>query len=230
MAVVHNLDRASGLDLVIHTPGGGTEATRAIVEYLYKMFGKNVRVIVPHLAMSAGTMIACAASSVVMGKHSSLGPTDPHIRGHAALGVLSEIETALEEIKREPMRQIVWQEVFRKYPPSIIADCERSVAGTREMIRGWLENNMLSNFTDAGQRANNIIGELMNYRDTTDHGHHFMIDKCKAMGLLIDTLEYDQSLQEHVLSVHHTYVATFARTKALKVIENAHGYVWNIST
>lgn len=38
MAAVHGLDRSRGLDLLLHTPGGGIAATEAIVTYLRDMF------------------------------------------------------------------------------------------------------------------------------------------------------------------------------------------------
>lgn len=229
MAVVHNLPRNTGLDLILHTPGGGTEATRALVEYLYSMFGKDIRVIVPQLAMSAGTMIACAASEIIMGKHSSLGPTDPQVAGVPAMGVVQEIETALEEIKKNPSRQIVWQEVFKKYPPAFISNCERSIIGTREMVRTWLASNMFNGQTDSFELANKVVDELMNYKKTTEHGHHFLKDKCKEIGLKITGLEDSQELQEQVLSVHHCYVASFARVRSIKFIENSIGSSWNVS-
>ncbi len=48
------------LDLILHSPGGSPESAEAIVTYLRSRFS-NIRVIVPQLAMSAATMIACAA-------------------------------------------------------------------------------------------------------------------------------------------------------------------------
>ena len=60
MTVIHGLDRSKGLDLILHTPGGETAATESLVVYLRAMFGHDIRAIVPELAMSAGTMIACA--------------------------------------------------------------------------------------------------------------------------------------------------------------------------
>lgn len=230
MAVVHNLDRTRGLDLILHTPGGAIEATRALVEYLYSMFGKDIRVIVPQLAMSAGTMIACAARSIVMGKHSCLGPTDPQVAGGLpAIGVIEEIKMAIEEIKADPARQLVWQEVFRRYPPAFIANCERSVAGTREMVQTWLKNNMLSDSATPLEAAKAVVDQLMNYKDTTEHAHHFPKERCEQFGLKIVSLESNQALQEAVLSVHHSYVASFARSKSIKFIENSSGSSWNIS-
>jgi len=58
MTTVHKLDRKLGLDLILHTPGGGIAATQSIVTYLQKMFGNDIRVFVPQISMSAGTIIA----------------------------------------------------------------------------------------------------------------------------------------------------------------------------
>lgn len=229
MAVIHNSPRGKGLDVIIHTPGGGIEATRGIVEYLYKMFGQDVRVIVPHMAMSAGTMIACASRQIVMGKHSCLGPTDPQVRGLPAMGVLAELDRAIAEIKAEPLKQIVWSQVFSKYPPAFIMDCERQVEGSREMVAAWLKSNMLKGEEKSSEKAKAIVSGLMDYKGTTEHSHHFLIDKCRSIGLNVFALEDDQDLQEAVLSVHHSYVATFARTNAIKIIENAIGANWTVA-
>ena len=64
------------LGLILRSPGGSPEAPEAIVLCMRSRFS-DVRVVVPQLAMSAATMIACAADEVVFGKHSFLGPTDP---------------------------------------------------------------------------------------------------------------------------------------------------------
>ena len=77
MNAIHGLDRSKGLDLLLHTPGGGVAATESIVDYLRQMFGTDIRAIVPQIAMSAGTMIACSCKSIVLGKDSHLGPVDP---------------------------------------------------------------------------------------------------------------------------------------------------------
>jgi hypothetical protein len=41
----------------------------------------------PELTMSTDAMIACAPNEIVLGKHSSLGPTDPQIFIPTSLGV-----------------------------------------------------------------------------------------------------------------------------------------------
>lgn len=229
MAVIHNVPRDRGLDLILHTPGGGIEATRALVEYLYKMFGRDIRAIVPQIAMSAGTMIACACKEILMCKHSSLGPTDPQVRGHPAMGVIAEVDQAIKEIKEEPLKQIVYQQIFSKYPPAFIIDCERQIEGSRDMVKDWMAKNMLRGERDPAASAEMTIRELMNYRGTSGHGHHFLIDKCREMGLKIVAVEDDQLLQEDILSVHHSFIASFARTSSIKIIQNSAGALWSIT-
>lgn len=228
MAVVHNMDRTRGLDLILHTPGGGVEAGRGIVEYLYKMFDRDFRVIVPHMAMSVGTMIACASNEIIMGKHSCLGPTDPQVRGHPAMGVLSEVERAIFEVKKEPAKQLLYQQIFSKYPPAFILDCERSVQHSRSMVKGWLAEGMFSDDEEPEQKAETAISALMDYEGTAEHSHHFLIDQCSDMGLNVSPLEENQDLQEDVLSVHHAFVATFARMNAIKIVQNANGGIWTV--
>lgn len=76
MEVIHGLP-GPDLDLILHSPGGSSEAAEACVSYLRSKF-RYLRAIVPVMAMSAATMVCCAADVVVMGKHSFLGPVDPH--------------------------------------------------------------------------------------------------------------------------------------------------------
>ena len=101
MLAVHKIDRSLGLDLILHTPGGSIASTETIVNYLQQMFGSDIRVLVPQIAMSAGTMIACCSKEIVMGKHSSLGPIDPQLHGIPAQGVISEFTQALEAYKND---------------------------------------------------------------------------------------------------------------------------------
>ena len=98
MSVLHGLDPALGLDLILHTPGGDITATESIIVYLRNLFGTNIRAIVPQLAMSAGTMIACSAREIVMGRQSNLGPFDPQMGIIPAQAIREEFARASREI------------------------------------------------------------------------------------------------------------------------------------
>src|SRR5262249_51775771 len=120
MMAVHKLDRHLGLDLILHTPGGNIAATQSIVDYLHKMFRSDIRAIVPQIAMSAGTMIACSCKSILMTEHSNLGPIDPHLRGIPAYGAIAEFKKALSDIKRDGTRVAVWEPILKQYRPTFL--------------------------------------------------------------------------------------------------------------
>jgi ClpP class serine protease len=120
MTAVHGLDRKLGLDLILHTPGGQVAATESLVDYLRKLFGNNIEVFVPQIAMSAGTMIACSSRLIHMGKQSNLGPIDPQFNGVPSSAVIQEFERAAQEIKKDPTRIPLWQVIISKYHPTFI--------------------------------------------------------------------------------------------------------------
>src|SRR3982074_1218337 len=79
------------LDLVLHTPGGLVLAAMQIARAIHEHKSK-VTVFVPHYAMSGGTLIAIAASEIVMCKHSVLGPIDPQLGQSPAASLLKIID------------------------------------------------------------------------------------------------------------------------------------------
>jgi len=66
------------IDLILHTPGGLALAATQIAMAL-KAHPAKKTVIVPHYAMSGGTLIAFAADEILMDFHAALGPVDPQL-------------------------------------------------------------------------------------------------------------------------------------------------------
>jgi ATP-dependent protease ClpP protease subunit len=225
MTVIHQMDRSRGLDLVLHTPGGSVAATEAVVGYLKSMFDNDIRAIVPQLALSAGTMIALACKSIVMGKHSSLGAIEPHYGGISAHGVLEEFEQARDEILANPDTALVWQPILAKYPPAFIGDCQKAITWAGEMVAAWLREGMFAGRSHAARQADAIVEELSSHQATKSHDRDISSAAAQALGLKIELLETEgnQRLQDAVLTVHHACTHTLAGTNAVKLIENQNG-------
>lgn len=66
------------IDIIMHTPGGLALAATQIALALKSHPAKKT-VIVPHYAMSGGTLIALAADEIIMDPHAVLGPVDPQL-------------------------------------------------------------------------------------------------------------------------------------------------------
>jgi ClpP class serine protease len=85
------------IDLVLHTPGGLVLASDQIAYALKRHEGK-VTVLVPHYAMSGGTLVALAADAILMDADAVLGPVDPQL-GNPLRGMwpAASIIAALDE-------------------------------------------------------------------------------------------------------------------------------------
>lgn len=222
MTVIHKLDRSRGLDLILHTPGGEMAATESLVDYLRSMFGTDIRAIVPQLAMSGGTMIACACKEIFMGKQSSLGPIDPHYGGIPAHGIVEEFKRAKKEISEDTTSSsiAVWQPIIAKYSPTLIGECEKAIDWSNEMTREWLQTGMFASEQNSDDKINNIIKELGDHALTKSHARHLSIERCRDIGLKIKTLEENDKFQDAVLSLHRACMLTFSATRAFKIVEN----------
>lgn len=224
MMAVHGLEnRGKGLDLLLHTPGGAIGATHSLVDYLHQMFAHDIRVIVPQIAMSAGTMIACCASKIIMAKHANLGPIDPHIRGLPAQGVIEEFKTACEQVADDPARIPIWQAIIAQYEPAFLSRCENAIDWSNGFVQDQLERVMFSGESDAEEKARGIVEQLADYGKNRTHERHIHYDECRDMGLKVELLEDEQELQDLVLTVHHCYMHSLMNTPSLKMIENHRG-------
>lgn len=223
MNAIYGLDRTKGLDLVLHTPGGRIAAAESIVHYLRQMFGTDIRAIIPQMAMSAGTMIACACKEIVMGKQSNIGPFDPQFGGIPAYGVLEEFDMAVKQAASDPHSIPMWQAIIGKYHPTFLGECQKAIDHAGDIVNMWLISGMLKNEPDAVAKANIIVTALNDHAGTKTHERHLHIEDAVGFGLKVLHLESDPKLQDLVLTVHHAYMHSFASTNAGKIIENHAG-------
>lgn len=223
MTTIHRLDRKLGLDLMLHTPGGGIAATQSLVTYLKKMFGNDIRAFVPQIAMSAGTIIACCCKEIWMGKESNLGPIDPQLAGIPAHGVVQEFKRAVREIKKDPAKVVLWQQIIGQYRPTFLGQCENAIRWSNAFVEQQLRDGMFAARSDRNTRAKKVTRALSDYAANKTHDRHFDSDTCKKMGLMVMDLESDAKLQDLVLTVHHCYMNFLMNTPAYKIIENQNG-------
>lgn len=220
MNAVSQLDKTKGLDLILHTPGGVTTATESIVKYLKKIFNNDIRVIVPHMAMSAGTMIACASKEIVMGKESSLGPVDPQYHNVPAYGVLKEFQMAISDTLSAPNKSLIWKEIIGQYRPTFVVECQNVIDLSEQLITDWLLDCMFKKKKNKSVIVKNVVAELIDHSKSLVHDRHYDYEKCKKIGLKVMKLENDSNLQDKVLSIHHLYLlSTYLLPSAIKFIE-----------
>src|SRR6266850_6303405 len=89
---IHLTDDEVPIDLVLHTPGGLVLASLQIARAVKARKGK-MTVLVPHYAMSGGTLIALAADEIIMDGHAVLGPVDPQLGEYPAASLMKVAKT-----------------------------------------------------------------------------------------------------------------------------------------
>lgn len=102
------------IEMILHTPGGLVLAASQIARALRDHDGRVVAV-VPHYAMSGGTLIALAADEIVIDPHAALGPVDPQLGQYPAASLVEvaampgdhEDQTLIyADIGRKALRQL----------------------------------------------------------------------------------------------------------------------------
>lgn len=86
------------IDIILHTPGGLVLAAEQIGYALCRHPAK-VSVIVPHYAMSGGTLVALSADEIIMDANAVLGPVDPQLGQYPAVSIAAVLD-------RKPIQDI----------------------------------------------------------------------------------------------------------------------------
>ena len=153
------------IDVVLHTPGGLVLASYQIARAIARHKAK-VTVLVPHYAMSGGTLIALAADEIVMGEHAVLGPVDPQLGQQPAASIVKVLE-------QKPVDKIDDQTL-------ILADvAQKAIRQVRDSVYGLLKGNYPE---DVAGRLADLLST-----GTWTHDHPIMADEARAMGLRVNT-------------------------------------------
>lgn len=220
------------LDLILHSPGGSLEAAESIVNYLRARF-EEIRVFIPHAAMSAATMIACAADEIVMGEHSSVGPTDPQFILNTALGkrvvpaqaIIDQFEIAKKECQN-PKLLAAWLPMLSQYGPDLLVQCANASTLSHDLVQEWLGKYMFKGVQDGKEKAKAIADWLADHNSFKSHGRHIARQELESKGVKMRHLEKDVKEQDNILSIFHAMNHAFSRTGSVKIIENHKGNMW----
>ena len=155
------------IDFIIHTPGGlalaATQIANALLDHK-----APVRVIIPHYAMSGGTLIALAADKIIMDSHAVLGPVDP-------------------QLGQEPAASLVKIKELKK--PEDIDDATLVKIDVSEKALRQMYNNVLHILKTKGYddiTAKRVAEELALGKKWT-HDYPLTVEYLKELGLKIST-------------------------------------------
>jgi len=153
------------IDLILHTPGGLVLASEQIAMALKEHKAKTT-VIIPHYAMSGGSLISLAVDEIIMDKNAVMGPVDPQIGQYPAASILQVIDTKyIDELEDETL---ILGDVARK-----------AINQVGEFVYDLLKDKMVE------EKAKEIT-ELISTGKWT-HDYPLTVNKLKEIGIQVNT-------------------------------------------
>ncbi|MEJ2027525.1 MAG: ATP-dependent Clp protease proteolytic subunit [Limibacillus sp.] len=196
LRAIHETDPEMPIDLVLQTPGGLVLAALQIARALKHHKGK-VTVLVPHYAMSGGTLLALAADEIIMTHHSVLGPVDPQIAGKPAVSIVAVARNkSLDEVEDETL---------------ILADVsEKALRQLKEAVIDLLEGRL------PPERAEEIARMLTSGRWT--HDYPITDKEAEALGLPVS-----RDMPQEVYDMMELYPQPLRSRPSVEYLPTPHG-------
>jgi len=158
------------IDIIIHTPGGIALAATQIAFALEAHRGRKT-VMVPHYAMSGGTLIAMAADEIMMDANAVLGPVDPQLGDQQGMYAASSI---LKVVEKKKVDELDDRTLY------LAEESKKAIDQMKETVR-----NLVKDIHDE-EATERIVEELVSGKYT----HDFPItakDTCDLLGECVKT-------------------------------------------
>jgi ClpP class serine protease len=152
------------IDLLLHTPGGLVLASEQIA-YALRAHPANVTVLVPHYAMSGGTLLALAANEILMDPAAVLGPVDPQLGDLPAASLVRVAGS--KPIERVDDRTLIMADV-----------AEKALRHMREVVRVLAAGRIKDDQIDT------LVEELAGGHYT--HDDPITVDEARDLGLPVE--------------------------------------------
>jgi ClpP class serine protease len=151
------------IDLILHTPGGLVLAAEQIA-YALKSHPGKVTVLVPHYAMSGGTLLALAADEILMDEAAVLGPVDPQLGDLPAASLVRVV--GKKPLERLDDRTLVMADV-----------AEKALRHMKQVVRDLVAERL------GAEKADALAEELAGGHYT--HDDPITVAEAQALGLPI---------------------------------------------
>lgn len=195
---LQKIDLVDKIDLFLYTTGGNLMAPIRIV-HLMREHCKSFEVLVPHRAMSAGTLLCLGADNIIMGSLGELSPVDPSTANafnpQDPLNPSSRIPISVEDvraylnlakeqagIKSEEKTVEVFQALTKQINPIALGNVHRVYSEIRILVENLLKTHMTSE--DSKLKIDQIVDALTN---KYTHDYPICRQEASEIGLKVST-------------------------------------------
>jgi len=233
------LDTAKGdvVDILLETPGGLAEVTVEIVNLLRPRFN-HVAFIVPHTAMSAGTILAMSGDEILMDHRSSLGAIDPQFQGadgrlQPAQAIIQGLETIKADVKNNGgALNPVYIPILRNVDPGKLQSAINASQLSIDLVTNWLVTYKFRNWTihssngnpvtddERRERAQEIAKALCDHQRWLSHGRPIKLADLQQLRLHITDYGQTPDLQTEIWALWVNIHFAFSTSNIYKTYES----------
>jgi hypothetical protein len=133
-------DKRQDLHLILDTPGGDGETAVRLVRAAQSRC-RELTVIVPNQAKSAGTILALGAHHILMGSTSDLGPVDPQFQNpsgpglYSAKDLLAAVAAAETAVTEKPDTYALHASLLADVTALMVQQARSALGRTEDLVR-----------------------------------------------------------------------------------------------
>ncbi len=216
---LHDADADEDLHIVLATPGGDGETAIRLIRQSQSRC-KELTVIVPDQAKSAGTLFVLGADQICMGPTSDLGPVDPQFRlsdGSLAAGqaIIAAVEDAERRIEATPQTYPLHASLLADISALMVQQARDAIARAGDQIREALACVDSRNSEQVNTLVEKLKGPLLG--EAQSHATTISADDARRFGLPVRVLSSDDQQWKSIWRLWTKYTVL----NALQIYEGA---------
>jgi len=192
--LIAGADPAEDLHLILDSPGGDGETAVRLVRSAQARCRELV-VIVPNQAKSAGTILAIGAHRILMGPTSDLGPVDPQFQSpsgpglYSAKDLIAAVENADAAIAANPDSYPLHVSLLADVTAVMVQQARSALERTDDLVREALKSHPGRSGEEVERIAQALKEKLIDL--PRDHGAVFDASDARDAGLPIEEADPD---------------------------------------
>ena len=206
---LYDADPSQDLHVMLATPGGDGETAIRLVRQAQSRC-KELTVIVPDQAKSAGTLFVLGADHIYMGPTSDLGPVDPQfLLADGSLGAARAIITAVEDaekrIQANPQTYPLHAALLADISALMVQQARDALARTTDQVAEALSCVQTRTEEEVKKLAEKLHGPLIG--DTQSHGATISAEHAKSFGLPVREAAHGEPQWQDIWRLWMKYIA-----------------------
>jgi len=189
--LIYDANPNQDLHLLLDTPGGDGEIAVRLARAAQTRC-RELTVVVPDKAKSAGTVLALGAHRIIMGPTSDLGPVDPQFQiGDNTLAsakdIIAAVDDAVVKVQTSPETYPLFASLLSDLTGLMYQQAKRALEHTDDLLRAAITSNPDRSPEVIEEMCNRLHGPLI--QDPQIHGAVFGGTEALSTGLPIELID-----------------------------------------